>query len=385
MSYIKKKNLYKIYILILLVILFAMMLISTALGTIRIPLMDVLRIITSKLGFLNRYIDISDIRPSNIFIVLNIRLPRIILASLVGAVLALVGTAYQAIFKNPMADPFVMGASSGAAFGATIAIVIGASQSLWGFGAISFLAFAGALATTILVYNLARVGNKLSTTSILLAGIVMSAVLSSFIRLMMIFNHDNLENIVSWTMGSFNGANWRQIIFVTIPMIIGALFLISLAREMNTIVLGEESAQNIGVNVELTKKLIIVISSFLAACAVSVSGIIGFVGLIVPHLFRLIFGSDHRVLLPVSALGGALFLLISDTLARTSMGLDIMLAIFDTLFTDATGSEVYQVFNEFLLRYSLVGVEIPVGIITSIFGGPFFLYLLRRSRNNKFI
>lgn len=345
MSYIKKKNLYKIYIIVLLLSLLAAILISTTFGTIKIPVYDVARIIASKLKLVDNYVDISDIKKSNIFIVLNIRLPRIILASLVGAVLSLVGTSYQAIFKNPMADPFVMGASSGAAFGATIAIVIGVDKGILGFGIISLLAFVGALVTTIVVYNLARVGNKLATTSILLAGIVMSAVLSSLIRLMMILNHDNLERIVTWTMGSFNGANWRQILFITIPIILGTTCLVSLAREMNTIVLGEESAQNLGINVEFVKKLIIIISSFLAASAVAVSGIIGFVGLIVPHLFRLVFGSDHRILLPVSALGGAIFLLICDTLARAS----------------------------------IIGIEIPVGIITSIFGGPFFLYLLRRS------
>lgn len=351
MSYIKNKGLYKFYIIILFIILFATMMITTTLGTIKIPVFDVARIIGSKFKFADKYVDISDIKESNIFIVLNIRLPRIILASLVGAVLSLVGTSYQAIFKNPMADPFVMGASSGAAFGATIAIVTGVNKGILGFGVLSILAFAGALVTTIIVYNLARVGNKLSTTSILLAGIVMSALLSSVIRLMLIFNHDDLARIVAWTMGSFNGANWKPIVLLIIPLILGTFFLVSLAREMNAILLGEENAQNLGVNVELIKKLIILISSFLAACAVSVSGIIGFVGLIVPHLFRLIFGSDHRILLPVSALGGAIFLLICDTLARTILN----------------------------------GIEIPVGIITSVFGGPFFLYLLRRSRNNKLI
>lgn len=150
-------------------------------------------------------------------------------------------------------------------------------------------------------------------------------------------------------MGSFNGANWRQIIIIIIPVLLGTIFLVSLAREMNIIIMGEESAQNLGVNVESVKKKIIIISSFLTACVVSVSGIIGFVGLIIPHLFRLVFGSDHRILLPVSAVGGAIFLLICDTLARTLLST----------------------------------VEIPVGIITSIFGGPFFLYLLKKSRKNE--
>ena len=168
---------------------------------------------------------------------------------------------------------------------------------------------------------------------------------------MMIFNHDDLANIVSWTMGSFNGASWTQIAVILIPALIGTLFLSSFSRELNAIVLGEEQAQNLGVNVEFTKKIILITASFLAASAVSVSGIIGFVGLIVPHLFRLIFGADHRILLPVSVIGGAIFLLICDTLARTV----------------------------------LQGIEIPVGIITSVFGGPFFLYLLKRNKSKRLV
>ena len=189
-------------------------------------------------------------------------------------------------------------------------------SGLLGFGATSILAFAGALITTFVVYNLARIGNKISTTSILLAGIVMNAILSSGISIMMIFNHDELARIVNWTMGSFNSASWEQIGVIIIPIALGLVFLISLSREMNAIVLGEEDVQNIGVNVERVKKVILITASLLAACVVSVSGIIGFVGIIVPHLFRIIFGSDHKVILPVSAIGGGIFLLVSDTLAR---------------------------------------------------------------------
>lgn len=351
MSYLKQKRYNKIYIFILLLIFIFISIIATTLGTVKIPAKDVVKIILSKISFLNEKIDISNIKKSNIFIVINIRLPRIILASLVGAVLSIVGTCYQAIFRNPMADPYVMGASSGAAFGATFGIIFGLNNTILGFGLTSLFAFAGALLTTLIVFNLAKVGNKISTTSILLAGIVISSLLSSVISIMMVFNHRELAKIVTWTMGSFNGANWKQIIIVIIPIFFGVVVLSSMTKEMNAVVIGEESAKNLGVNVELIKKVILLLSSFLAACAVSVSGIIGFVGLIVPHLFRLIFGSDHRILIPISVVGGAIFLLICDTLARTVLN----------------------------------GIEIPVGIITSIFGGPFFLYLLRKSKRNKFI
>jgi len=346
-----RKNNNKIKILILLATLFFSMLFSITLGSVRIPLNETVRIVLSKVKYLNSIIDISNIKESNIFIVLSIRLPRILLAAIVGSVLAVVGTTYQAVFKNPMADPYVMGVSSGAAFGATIGILLKLNVGILGFGATSILAFAGALITTFIVYNLARVGNKISTTSILLAGIVMSSILSSGISIMMIFNHDELARIVNWTMGSFNSASWEQIMVIVIPVALGLIFLVSLSREMNAIVLGEEEAQNIGVNVERVKKMILITASLLSACVVSVSGIIGFVGIIVPHLFRLIFGADHKVILPVSAIGGGIFLLISDTIARTIVP----------------------------------GFEIPVGVITSLFGGPFFLYLLKKSKSKKLI
>lgn len=345
------KKSYKTKATILFILLILTIITSITLGAVRIPINDTIKIILSKFSFLSSKIDITGIKESNIFIVSDIRLPRILLAGLVGAILSLVGTSYQAIFKNPMADPFVMGVSSGAAFGATLGIVSGLNQGVMGFGLTSILAFIGALITTVIVYNLARTGNKISTTSILLAGIVMSSLLSSGVSLLMIFNHDELGSIVSWTMGSFNGASWNQIYVIIIPTIIGLLLLTSLAREMNAIVMGEEDAQNIGVNVERVKKLILIAASLLAACAVSVSGVIGFAGLIVPHLFRLLFGSNHKVLLPISVLGGALFLIICDTLARSI----------------------------------LPSIEIPVGIITSVFGGPFFLYLLKNTKNKKLI
>lgn len=333
------------------IILFLLMIFATTVGSVSVPVEDTVRIIASEIPRLGALVNIDEIRKQHVFIVKKIRLPRIVLASLVGAVLALVGTSYQAIFKNPMADPFIMGVSSGAAFGATLGIIMGLNVGFFAMGTTAILAFIGALVTTIIVYNLARVGNKISTTSILLAGIVMSSLLAAGISLMMIFNHDDLARIVGWTMGSFNAANWDQVTLLLIPLLIGLVVLVALSREMNAIVLGEESAQNIGVNVEIVKNIIIVVASLLAAIAVSVSGIIGFVGLMVPHLFRLIVGSNHKKLLPVSLLGGAIFLLICDTIARSA----------------------------------LEGMDIPVGIITAIVGGPYFLYLLRKTRKNKLI
>lgn len=333
----RKSNFIKIGLLIAALIGFATF--SVTQGSVRIPVSNVVSILLSS--------DSADsIKPAHVFIVEHVRLPRIILSASVGGMLAVIGTVFQALFKNPMADPYVMGVSSGAAFGATLAIVFGVGASLSGMSLVSLMAFVGAMLTMLVVYTLASVGGKISTTGILLAGIVVNSLLSSLISFIMIVHHDDIDRIVTWTMGSFNAASWDHVKLIIPPMLFGIAYMMSLSRELNTLVLSEDDAKNMGVNVQRVKKTALVIASMLAAFSVSVSGIIGFVGLIVPHFFRMIFGSDHRVLLPVSFIGGALFLLICDTLARSI----------------------------------LPNMEIPVGIITSIIGGPFFLMLLQKHK-----
>lgn len=345
MNYFARRRLNRINIIILLCLVAGMSLFAITQGSVKIPVGDVFRVFAHRLGF---SVNIENMREAHVFIVENIRLPRVIMASLVGGVLSVVGASFQAVFKNPMADPFVMGVSSGAAFGATMGIVFGFSASILGMGTISSLAFIGAFSTVLVVYTLARVGTKISTTSILLAGVVMNSFLSSIISLVMIIHQDEIAKIVMWTMGSFNASSWENVMRILIPSFIGFALIMTSARDLNAIVMGEEEAKNMGVDVDKTKKLILVYSSFLIAFSVSVSGIIGFVGLIVPHLFRMIFGSDHRTLLPVSFLGGALFLLICDTIARSIVP----------------------------------NMDIPVGIVTAVFGGPFFLYLLNKNKKN---
>lgn len=333
----RKSNAIKIVILIISLIGFATF--SVTQGSVKIPVSNVISILFSN--------EVTEsIKPAHIFIVENVRLPRILLSASVGGMLAVIGTVFQALFKNPMADPYVMGVSSGAAFGATLGIVFGLGISFTGMSLVSMMAFVGAMVTMLVVYTLASAGGKISTTGILLAGIVVNALLSSLISLIMIIYHNEIDRIVTWTMGSFNAASWDHIKLIIIPMIIGVAYMISLSRELNTLNLSDEDAKNMGVDVERLKKTALVIASLLAAFSVSVSGIIGFVGLIVPHFFRMIFGSDHRILLPVSFIGGALFMLICDTLARSV----------------------------------LPNMEIPVGIITSIIGGPFFLMLLHKHK-----
>lgn len=339
MIYSQRRKFNKIKVIVLLLALIGFSLFALTQGSVKIPVFNVVEILKNSSNH-------EAIKASHIFIVRAVRLPRIVLAIFVGGTLSVIGATFQALFKNPMADPYVMGISSGAAFGATVGIVFGWGQSLMGMGAVSSMAFVFALLTMMIVYSLSQVGGRVSTTGILLAGIVINALLSAMISLMMLMFHTEIDKIVIWTMGSFNASSWDHVKIMVIPMTLGVLYILSLSRELNAMVVSEDDAKNIGVDVERLKKQALIISSFLAAFAVSVSGIIGFVGLIVPHFFRMLFGSDHRLLLPVSFLGGALFLLICDTLARSW----------------------------------IPNMEIPVGIITAIFGGPFFLILLQKHK-----
>ncbi len=338
MQLTRSRTAQQLCIVLLLIALLLTMLFAIAQGSVRIPIPHVATIIQAAIfGDLPGSIEATDA-----FIVMQVRLPRILLAAMVGGTLSVIGAAFQAIFRNPMADPYVMGISSGAAFGATLGIVFGLGASLLGLSAISMMAFAGALLTVLLVYALARTGNKVSPMNILLAGIVVNAVLSAMISLLMILFQNDIDRIVTWTMGSFNASAWEHIQLLLLPMTLGSFWLMSKSRDLNALLMGEEEAMNLGVPVERLKKSVLLVSAFLAAFAVAVSGIIGFVGLIVPHLFRLLFGANHKVLIPASFFGGAWFLLVCDTIAR-----------------------------------SLVpNMEAPVGIVTAALGGPFFLFLL---------
>jgi cobalamin transport system permease protein len=277
-------------------------------------------------------------------IVLQIRLPRIILSFLVGMGLAASGTVFQGVFRNPMADPYILGVSSGAAFGVTLAMVSGIANLPGSVVSLPAAALAGGLLATLLVLGVAGRPGENSMIPLLLAGIAVSFLLSAGISLLMYLNRDKVEAIVFWTFGSFAAAGWDKIAFVA-PMILGGSGLLLLfCRDLDLLTLGEETAATLGLNVKGARLFLLVTATFIAAGAVMVSGIIGFVGLIIPHAVRLISGPRHRVLLPGAILTGALFCVASDTLARTILS----------------------------------PAEIPVGIITSLVGAPYFLYLLRR-------
>lgn len=319
---------------------------ATNFGAADISYKQTASIIISKIPLVKRFITLKGIAETSQIIVLNLRLPRIILASLVGAGLSVVGTSFQGIFKNPMADPFVLGISSGAALGATISIVIGVQLSIIGMSIMTVNAFVGAILTTLFVYNIARVGSKIPSITLLLSGVATSFLLSSIISVLMIFNRQDIEKIVMWTMGNLSAASWSQVGILSIIIIPCTVILYFFSRDLNIMLLGEESARSLGIEVDLVKKLVLFISTLMVAVVVSFSGIIGFVGLIIPHIIRLLFGSDHKIVIPFSALGGALFLIICDTIARSIAP----------------------------------PTEIPVGIITSMLGVPFFLYLLYKTK-----
>ena len=337
-----KKNL---FLSLSCVVLLALMVYAVTLGSVYIEPELILR---SILEWIKYGMDGVTCDDSIRFIIFEVRLPRIILAVLTGSLLSMAGAVYQAIFQNPMADPYVIGISSGAAFGATIAIIFLPPMMLLGNSIVSLAAFLSAILTSILVYFISKTKRGVDTFSLLLTGVVISTVLSSFISLMMLAHQDEAMKIMTWTMGSFNAKSWNHVITILVPTVIGIFFTIYHGKDLNVLVMGEEEAMTMGLDTKRLKRNMLLICALLTSIAVSVSGIIGFVGLIVPHFIRLIFGSEHKFLLKASFVFGAIFMLLSDTIARSLLG----------------------------------GFEIPVGIITSLIGGPLFLILLVRYRRS---
>lgn len=274
-------------------------------------------------------------------IILSLRFPRALLAGLVGAGLSVSGAVFQALLRNPLADPYILGVSSGAAVGAIIAILMGLSTLSFGLPLASFI---GAFLTILVVFYFGRQDGKIHPNTLLLAGVITSSFLSALIMFFIsISQKEELRTIIFWLMGDFSFSNY-QAVGTIFPYILLAFFILYFhARQFNLILSGEESALQLGVDVERLKLFSYLFASLITAASVSVCGLIGFVGLIIPHSVRLVFGPDHRLVLPSSALVGASFVIASDTLGRTL----------------------------------LAPVELPVGVITAAFGGPFFIYLLR--------
>lgn len=281
---------------------------------------------------------------TGLLIVLQIRLPRIALALLVGGALSISGGAMQGMFRNPLADPHILGVAAGASFGAMIAMVLELDSAGFGMGAVPVFAFLGGLAAMLSVYALGRAGHATTSSGLLLSGIAVGTILSAATTLLMSLNHDKVERIIYWNMGSLSVAGWSTILRSLPLVVVGCTGLMFFGRQLNILALGEEEAQHLGVNVDTVRRWLMVFAAIATAGAVSASGIIGFVGLIVPHGLRMLVGPDNRRLLPLSLLGGGVFLLLADTAARII----------------------------------IPGMELPVGVLTSLLGGPFFLWLLIR-------
>jgi iron complex transport system permease protein len=274
-------------------------------------------------------------------ILFSIRLPRIIFAGIVGGALAAAGVVFQGLLRNPLADPYILGISSGAAVGALCALLLGIGFSL----GVSGSAFLGALFTIVLVYSIARTKTELHSTTLLLAGVIVNAFFSAVIMFLIATASDkSLHNAMFWLMGDLSLAQWPEITLAGFFLILGFIVIFIYARHLNLIAISEETALQLGVHVERTKIILLLAASLITGIAVSVSGIIGFVGLIVPHMMRMLLGSDHRLLLPASVLFGSAFLIVTDTFARTIVA----------------------------------PAELPVGVITALCGAPYFIYLLRR-------
>ena len=319
-------------------------LLTSAIGSTHIPFATLINMFLDKLPF----IQIDSTWTSSIeTIIFSIRLPRIFLAGLVGASLAVAGTTYQGLFRNPLADPYLIGVAQGAALGAVIGFFLPVS---WQAASIPLLAFAGALIAVTIVYSIAKVGKTLPMTTLILAGVALGAFLQAITSYLMIASGDKLHGIISWLLGTFSLANWWQVTMVVPYMLIGIVTIWLYARPLNVMQLDEEQAQQLGINVEQVKLILLIAATLITAAAVCFCGIIGFVGIIVPHAMRLIWGPDHRFLLPLSTFAGASFLILADAAARTMLS----------------------------------PTEIPVGVITAFLGAPFFLYLLRQKKRAIF-
>ncbi|WP_058303210.1 FecCD family ABC transporter permease [Gorillibacterium timonense] len=318
--------------------------ICLSVGSAHVPLAEVWGILLHRIpGIGPKLVSAPD--PAFATIVADVRLPRVALAMLVGASLAVAGAGFQAVLRNPLADPYTLGVASGASAGAAFAILSGMRLAL-GMWSVPGAAFLMGLLTLLLVYTLAGRGGRRNIETLILAGVIVQAFFGAFVSLMISLSHGVVNEIVFWLMGSVALRGWEYS-GLLLPLLIGVLaILIAYSRQLNLFALGERHASHMGANVNRTKLIVLGASTLLTAGAVSVAGTIGFVGLVVPHLVRLLAGPDNRLLIPVSALAGASYVLWADTLARLALG------------------------NQ----------EIPLGVVTALIGTPFFAYLLLKRK-----
>lgn len=329
--------------ILLLGILVFSLLLAVTIGSVRIPIRDVYEIILFKLFGVGDAQRLSSGAVHDV--VWFIRLPRLVLAIAVGMGLSVCGVVMQAIVKNPLADPYILGISSGASLGATAAILLGVGAAL-GANAVGISAFVGAFGVSMLVLVISGIGGRTNAVKLLLAGMAISAVCSAFSSFIVYFANDKegMMSVTYWLMGSMAGAKWEQLGFILPFVLACCAFFITQYRTLNLMLLGDEVSITLGTDLHRYRQLYLLVNAAMVGFMVYAAGMIGFVGLIIPHLVRMIFGTDHKRLLPVSALTGAIYLLWADVLSRVI----------------------------------LPGRELPIGILTSIIGGPCFIWLMVR-------
>ena len=330
---------------ILVLLILAAALVSLSLGPVNIPFSHVAAIALSFLG-----LDLAEVGRTEQLVIEQIRLPRIVVGASVGAALGVAGATMQGLFRNPMADPGIIGVSAGGAVGAVVAIATGMTGLF--FLALPAFAFVGAMASTFLVYGIAAVGGRFSMATLLLAGVAVNAFLGAVVSAIIIALPDNaaLREILFWLAGGLDSRSWEHVRIST-PLIFGGTAVILLmSRDLNLLMLGDDEARSMGVRVGVARPIILAAAALATGAAVAVSGTIAFVGLVTPHILRLMLGPDHRVLIPMSAAGGAIFVIVADTVARTI----------------------------------IQPAEFRVGVLTAFVGAPFFIFLLIRNKRQTY-
>lgn len=337
-----------VIILILIIVLGVTICLGTGVGAVSISPITTAKVLSSHFLHIPWSSTWSDMEKT---ILLDVRLPRIYVALLAGFALASAGVVFQALLRNPLADPFVIGVSSGAAVGAVIGMSLKFPVSWLGFSSIPVFSFLGGLGTIILIFTIAQTKGRIQSTTLLLAGVIVNAFFSAVIMFFAsVIDADNIQRFIFWMMGHLEIVDTKLLILVSLFLLLGWVVLLIYSRHLNVLSLGQESAMQLGVEVERTKKIVFIAAALISGAIVSVSGIIGFVGLMIPHIVRTFVGSDHRILLPAAGLSGAIFLIAADTAARTI----------------------------------IAPTEIPVGVITALCGAPFFIYILRSKKWRSF-
>jgi iron complex transport system permease protein len=335
-----KQNPFLIFCLLALILTMTVIC-ATGLGFLQISPVEVIQILLARITGRVLPDTLNKVFP---LVVMDVRLPRILTSALVGGGLAVAGGVFQAILLNPLADPYTLGISSGAAFGASVAFVftiLGIAMPQW--VTVPLFAFLGAIGTLFAVFALASPDERFSSNTLILSGVIIASILSAGIGFIKYLADEKVGVIIFWLMGSFVGKSWTDLILTLTITLPGLLVIFYFTRDLNIMALGSKTAETLGVEAGKIRKILLIWASMITAVCVSVSGIIGFVGLIVPHLLRLLLGPDNRILIPACFFGGAILLLWADTITR-----------------------------------ALLPSEIPIGILTSLIGGPFFCYIFRR-------